>query len=202
MKNKGFSLIEVMIVLAILGGLLALVMPRLNRDKNNVTKVIREIAVLGKEVRNQARVKGATHRLVMNIGPTESTYWVEMANGSVLRKSKEEFEQEAKENNEKLSDEQKKDAEAAGFQKSTKFFKEDRKVPKGINFVSVETPSAPEPITSGTAYVYFNPEGLVEHAAIQISNKEKQIWTLIFNPLTGHADIMEKAVSLKDVTKQ
>ena len=62
-----------MIVLAILGGLLALVMPRLNRDKNNVPKVIREIAVLGKEVRNQARVKGATHRLVMNIGEIESS---------------------------------------------------------------------------------------------------------------------------------
>ena len=136
-----------MIVLAILAGLLALVVPRLQRDKNNVKKVVREIAVLGREIRNQARVKGSTHRLVININETESTYWVEVANGNVLRKTKEEFELEAKENSEKLSDEQKKGAEVSGFQKSTKFFKEDRKVPKGINFVSVETPSNPDPVT-------------------------------------------------------
>jgi general secretion pathway protein H len=47
--------------------------------------------------------------------------------------------------------------------------------------------------------MYFSPEGLVEPMLVQITDKAKLTWTLIFNPLTGRTDIIEKALTLKDL---
>ena len=77
-----------------------------------------------------------------------------------------------------------------------------KKLPSGLFFGSIETESTEKPLTDGLAYIYFSPEGLVERSAIQITNKEKLIWTILFNPLTGHADIFERAVSLKEQMEQ
>ncbi len=191
-KSSGFSLIEVMVVLAIMSALLLLGLPRLNRGNNNIKKVIRELAVLGKEVRNQARLKNQTFRIVFRQGPN-SAYWIESAQGLVT----------AKKSNDKLSDEDKKEqAEKSPFKKVEKFFKEERKLPTGLMVKKIETLSTPESKSEGLSYIYFTPEGLVEKSIVQIGNKDTLTWTLIYNPLTGHADIVEKALDLKDVKAQ
>jgi general secretion pathway protein H len=150
------------------------------------------MASLSREVRNQARIKKMTYRIVLNLSDKDkSTYWVENAPGNVVIPSEATLE--------KLKSLDEKERPKSPFQKATNLIKEERELPSGLVIGSVETPNSQGPVTEGMAYVYYSPEGLVEKAIIQITNKKELTWSLIFNPITGHADIVEKAISLKDL---
>lgn len=193
-SRRGFSLLEVMIVLGILGFIMAFGLPAFRKPQNNIKSVSRQVASLSREVRNQARMKKMTYRIVFNLGngTTDTpTYWVENAPGNVLVPSEATLE--------KLKDMDEKERPASPFQKATNLIKKEKELPSGLFIGSVETPNSQGSVTEGTAYVYYTPEGLVEKAAIQITNRKELTWTLILNPITGHADIVEKAISLKDL---
>lgn len=164
--------------------------PKFRNQSNNIKTIVRQLSGLTREVRNQARIKKMTYRLAFRMGDKNS-YWVENAPGDFLVPSKATLET-AKNLDEK-------DRPASPFQKVTKFIKEEKELPSGMFFTSIETPSMDEPATKDLAYIYFSPEGLVEKGVIQIGNKKDVTWTLIINPITGHTDIVEKAVSLKDL---
>ncbi|MEZ0391518.1 MAG: Tfp pilus assembly protein FimT/FimU [Pseudobdellovibrionaceae bacterium] len=189
-NRGGFTLIEVMIVLGILGFVLAFGLPALRKPQNNIRQVSRQLASLSREVRNQARMKKMTHRIVFRLGD-KGAYWVEYAPGNVLIPSEATLE--------KMKRLDQEDRPKDPFQKATRLIKDEKELPNQLVFGSVETPNGKGPVTDGTAYVYYSPEGLVERAVIQVTNKKQLTWTLILNPITGHADIVEKAISLKDL---
>lgn len=193
-KNAGFTLIEVMIVLAILGAVVAIGIPSLMKSDNNIKKVARQFIVLGKEVRNAARLKNTTFRVAIRLDEENQAFWVESSNKPIL------IETEDERKNKKEED-PKDEAAKSPFQKATELIKEEKKLPKGLFFALVENSQQRGPITKGTAYIYFSPEGLVESSLIQITNKEKLTWTLVFNTLTGQADIVKEAKSLKDLSQ-
>ena len=186
---RGFSLLEIMIVLALVAGIFAIGLPAIKTKESANRKIIRELALLGKAVRNQSRLKNMTHRIAFKMDEKENSYWVESAQGSVLTKSKEDRKAE--------------DHDPANpFQKTTKFFKEDRVLPKKLFIGSVETESTEEALTRGIAYIYFSPEGLIEKSVIQITDRDKMTTSLTYNPLTGHADIIEKPVHLRELRQE
>ncbi len=149
------------------------------------------MAVLSREVRTYARLKRMTYRVAIRMDD-KPAYWIESAAGSVLIPSQQTFE--------KMEKGSTGDKPPAGpFQKSDKPLKGEKELPDGIKFVQVETPAHPDPLTKGIAYIYYSPEGLVERAIIQIANKNNVTWSLILNPLTGQADIVEKPMSLRDL---
>lgn len=191
-SKRGFTLLEVLIVVSILGGLIAVGLPRLRTNRENIKSVTRKISVLSREVRTYCRLKSMTCRLVFDFGENkEETYWVEGAPGSVAIM--------AKEAREKLESLPKEEQPASPFQKLDRFGKKPFELPDKIFVGNIETPSNSEPVTKGPAYIYYSPEGLVEKAAIQITNKSSTTWTVIINPLTGQGDVVEKAMSLKDL---
>lgn len=149
--------------------------------------------VLGKEVRNRARLKNVPLRLVIDMDPAAPKYWVEMAEGPEL------IDPEASEKKKTaLSD----DKDKPPPWKMDKVITKDKKdLPSGLFFGSVETINMKGPQTDGVAYIHFFPEGLMEAAAVQITDRKRLTWTLIFNPLTGQADIAEEPRALKDVNK-
>ena len=194
--QAGFSLLEVMIVLGILGALVSFGLPKMRSPQNNVKAVVRKMATLTREIRHQARVKRMTYRLVLRMGGNQNTnspdaYWVEAAPGNNLVPSKQTIETLAK----MSADEKPPEA----FQKIETLVKGERELPPGLFIGSVETPNSDQAVTDGMGYVYFTPEGLVERAMIQITNRDKLTWTIILNPMTGHADVVEKAMRLKDL---
>jgi general secretion pathway protein H len=187
-----------MIVLGILGAILAFGVPRMNFKNGNVKSVMRELSVLTRQIRNQARVKNRTYRLVFEMEQKSSHYWIESADAGLVAPSK-------------VTEEREKAAESGvdsdklpppKFQKDESILKKEKSLPPGFFIGSVETARNDEPVSNGKAYIYFTSEGLVERAAVQVTNRQQTTWTLIVNPLTGHADVMEKAVRLKDAVQE
>lgn len=194
-SSSGFTLLEVLIVMAILGILVAFGLPKFKNPKDNIKAVVTKMSTLTREIRHQARMKRRTYRLVIKMGGANSSerdaYWVESAEANTLIPSKETLE-----SLNKKSDEEK---PPAAFQKVESLVKGERELPAKLFFGSVETNSSDQPVTQGEAYVYFTQEGLVEKSMIQITNRDKLTWTVIINPLTGYVDIVEKPMRLKDL---
>lgn len=193
-RSSGFTLIEIMIVLAIVAALIATAAPRLLRRDKNVRSVVRHFIVLGKEVRNRARLSNATMRLVIELDPQKPRYWVEKSSGPKL------LDPDAEDADRRDEDEEE-EGKPKDWQTDTVLTKNPKELPDGLYFGSVETLNMKAPVTEGTAYIHFFPEGLMEAAAVQITDREKLTWTLVFNPLTGQADIVEQARSLKEIRR-
>lgn len=189
-----------MVVIAIIAATMLLAIPKLFRSTaTNLREVARNYTVLGKEIRNRARVSHSTMRLVIDLDPANPRYWVEKANGPQLIDPKYNAEEAARKEEE---DKAKENPPPPAWEKDTSVFKGEKKLPGRLTFLSVETAQAEAPQTEGLAFIYFFPEGLVQAAAVQITDKSANVvWTIMFNPLTGQADIAEEARSLKDVNK-
>ncbi|MGZ3771423.1 MAG: pilus assembly FimT family protein [Bdellovibrio sp.] len=191
-KQRGFTLIEIMVVLGIVAALITVAAPRLINKDVNIKSVARNIAVLSKEIRNKARLTNSTYRLAIDMDSKEAKYWIEKANGPQAIDPQAYEKEKEKDKDEKAP---------PLFQMDKSLIKKEKTLPGKLRFGSVETINMKSPMTSGTAYVHFFPEGFVEAAAIQITDGNKLTWTLVFNPLTGQADIVDKAQSLKDAQR-
>jgi general secretion pathway protein H len=197
MNKRGFTLIEIMIVIAIIAGLIAVGAPRLLKKDANMKTTARQLIVLVKEIRNQAKMFNSTYRLVIRMETGENSYWVEKSNGPALI-DKEKLKDEIEGKNKGTKPEE--GAPPPLFQIDKRLSKKEKTLSPNLHFAQVETMNMSQPVTSGLAYIHFFPEGIMEAATIQIADK-KNTWTLVFNPLTGQADIVEKAVNLKELSR-
>ncbi len=192
--SSGFTLLEILIVLAIIASMMTWGAGKIRKPDNNIKFIARKFSVLGKEIRNRARLQHVTYRLVLQMDGEHQRYWVEKAPGPLLIDPKTLYEKTDKKD--KNQDDKK--PKKPGFEVDKSFFKKEKELPPGMYFGSVETISQDSPRTDGEAYVHFFAEGLVESSAIQITDKKKLTWTILFNPITGQADIVPSAVSLRD----
>jgi general secretion pathway protein H len=199
MKKNGFSLLEMIIVISIIGAVTAIALPGLLDKKSNTRKVFREFVVAGKDIRNRAKLAGVTYRLAFRLTENKQAWWVEKANKNVLldKKKLEDARNEAKSTFRQKDD----DKPVSEFQPDTTIFKKEQTLPKGFFFKQIE--SGPQDLiaTDGTAYIHFFPQGYIEPSAIQIIDDRKNIWTLVFNPITGQSDIIPDAKTLKDLNR-
>lgn len=193
-KQSGFTLFEILIVVSILAGILTVLVPRVIRTDSDIKKVARHLLVLSKDVRNQARLKNRTFRIAFRMDSDKHGYWVESADGVIPPKTPEQEEEEAR-LNEDIRPKQ-------DFKKEEKFTKSEYPLGKELYVGSVETAPGTRPITEGMAYVYYTPQGLVQSAAIQLTNRKQLTWTLIINPLTGQVDIVDHALSLRETRRE
>lgn len=189
-NSKGFTLIEIMVVLAIIATAIVLAAPRLFKTEGNIKAVARHFLVMGKEVRNRARLTNSTMRIALDLDPASPKYWVEKSNGVKL------LDPDEKSETSKNDDEKKKPDD---WTLDTVLTKEKKAMPRGLFFGAIETIHMKAPQTEGMAYIYFFPEGMMEAASVQITNRKNLTWSIIYNPLTGQGDVVEEARGLKDV---
>ncbi len=193
-SQRGFTLIEIMIVLAIIAAVMVVAAPRMMRKEANINSVARKFLVLAKETRTKARLNNSTYRIVIKMDDKEPQYWVERASGP-QRIDPDAYDKEKEE------PKKGEDAPPPLFQIDKSITRKEQDLPSGLRFGSLETANMKSPMTSGEAYIHFFAEGFVEAAALQITDGNKLTWTLVFNPLTGQADIVEKAQSLKGLQR-
>ena len=194
-NRKGFSLLEIVVVLTIIGAIIALAGPRLFDKKSDTRKVFRDFIVAGKDLKSRAKLSGLTYRLAFDLNEKEQQWWVEKANKPVtLDKSKIELERESS----LIADA---DKPPPAFQADTSIFRKKQSLPSGYKFKQVESGTLDMVITEGMAYIHFFPQGLIETSALQIEDPKKNIWTLVYNPLTGRSDVIPEAKGLKDLAR-
>ncbi len=198
-QQAGFSLIEIMVVLGIIGSMIALGISQMKKPKESIKTVAREMAILGKEIRNHSRLFNKTLRLVIDFKENTGSYWIESAptQGTFFIDT-EKAERQRKGELVDIGSDGKPKSE---FQKYSKLLKKDRDLPKGLKFKQLETQSLKEPVTEGKGYIYFFPDGHLEASALQITDGKDMIWTILLHPLTGEAEIVKKELSLRDYKK-
>jgi general secretion pathway protein H len=197
-KPNGFSLLEIALVIAIIGAILAVAVPRLFDKKQETRRVFRDFIVAGKDLKSRAKLDGSTYRLAFDLNEKNPSWWVEKSTKKVLLdKAKIEELKEQQKNNEKPEE----GAPPPDFSIDTSIFKTKQQLPDGYKFKQVESGTADVLYTEGLAYIHFFPQGLIETSALQIEDPKKNVWTLIYNPLTGHLDIIPEAKLLKDLSR-
>lgn len=198
-NNRGFSLIEISIVILIIGGLLTIALPRMQFNKVDTRKVIRELTTSIKEVRNRAKLYGTTYRLAFRLDPDNQGYWVEKST-SVTYIDKAALEKAREEAKSSFRKDEKDEAKAPPlFQPDATFFKKEQTLPRGYTFKLIESGARDVTYSDGMAYIHFFPQGFIETALIQMEDPKKNIWTITFNPLTGQPAIIPEAKLLKDI---
>lgn len=206
-SRKGFTLMELMIVLIIISGIAAILVPTLfSKSDKEIRSDVRRFSLMSREIRNQSLLRNATFRLVFNIEPRtrKVIYWVDAAQQRVLLDDPEE--------RLKLIERRKNfdEDEEANFQKNNPFRMDPKFTPKGgkefparLQIKKIQLQGIKEDFTEGEIAIHFFPEGLVELAAIQVQTEDEALkWTLATTPLTGAIEIFNGHIELEDLEDQ
>lgn len=190
--SKGFTLIEILIVLALVAGLAIYTVPKLSTG-DQVRAAVRRLTVVTKQAQTAARLSGTVHRLVFDMPDEkgqEHSYWVERATKKDISLTFSNEDDEDKKEDEETS--------ATGFEKDEKTTKRPEELPSNFYFEDIEF-SEKNKVSTGKAYIYFFPQGLVTKAAIHLTNKKAIKWTIVLNPLTGVGTVLTEYKTLKDI---
>lgn len=197
---QGFTLIEIMIVLAILAFGMTLAISRLSNKSGELRAVLRKTVVLSRELHTRAKLNGVTYRMVIDLGDggpqsSQGIYVERGTSASVIkdRDLKEEEEQEEDEENPRPKD----------FQRDTELLKKPILLPRGVYISEVEINRIERPVTQGVTYIHYLSQGLVEEAAIHLKGDgTEQKWTISIHPLTGKAEILSPSMRLQELQTQ
>jgi general secretion pathway protein H len=188
-NKKGFSLLEIAVVLVIIGGIIAVAAPRLFDKRADTRKVLRNFIIAGKELKSRAKMTGSTYRMAFDLTEKQQSWWVEKSTKVVVvDKAKLEQAIEAAKNPDQDAPKPPPD-----FQADTSIFNKKQILSEGYKFRQIESGSLDMILTTGPAYIHFFPQGLIETSAIQIEDPKGTVWTLVYNPLTGRADVIPEA---------
>lgn len=200
MKN-GFTLIEILVVLAIIGGILVTVAPRLGDKKTQMQSTVRALASTSREIHNAARLFNSTYRLVINMDAEEGhSYYIESAPGNIALLTDEQ--QKEAEKNKTIGDDDEEKKTKGLFSEDARILKSPVSLPRGLFFEEVEYAGRPAPLNVGKAYIHYLPQGLVEEAAIHITDRKTLNWTIAIHPITGLTDIFDGKKSLKELRSE
>ncbi len=213
---RGLTLIELTITLAIIAVLFAAVVVSVGAITGTKAKAsAAEVAGVIRSLYDTSALSGKTCRLVFQLpGPRQDEpvkYWAECAAGNVTtrrdrdealrdeqRRDREREKQAARDQSPSLNREpslqdlmaQERDrVEAvAKYSVYTAPEIEPHNLSPAVK-LSVWTQNQREAIGSGTAYLYFFPQGFTEKAMIFVG-QGKNVWTISVQPLTGKAKIV------------
>lgn len=171
---RGFSLIEILIAVAVLVSSLIFILPQINRSENHIKQSLRHLQALNRSLYSRSRIHNRVYRLVFHADGPRSSYWVEVK--KALNEPKEKTEEDISLN-----------AKAAPHP----FFEKDRTLLKEPYIFTEEIQLHwPENKTkdSKTLHIVYHPYSFSHPVTLFIKKKEAE-WKLVFNPLQGGLEI-------------
>ncbi|MBI5118601.1 prepilin-type N-terminal cleavage/methylation domain-containing protein [Candidatus Poribacteria bacterium] len=183
MRKKGFTLIELVMVMAIISVIAAIVLPRLDPfvPKRRLKSAARVLSGTISLAYGESISKNKTYRLYMD--PSDDSYWItevdkldeEDTGGPAGIRLGTHFELLQYEESEK------------GVEQSTPsepMFAR-KKLPEGVHFASVEVKKDLEMAVPGARYIEFNPLGSATPATIRLANEEGERFTVRYDGVSG-----------------
>ena len=221
-RNRGLTLVEIIVVIAVLGLIMAVAMPAINNalmmDQQAAAKNISQNYIWLIE---EAAMRNMSFRIVYNLD--QGSWKVEAGDASTLvYGSPEEAERHQEEIKDKMRGMTKRQieenaidlqSETTGFQSlENAIFQTAGHLPEGLEFSFVYTPQygregkepskkAPDdPEDEAIAYSHIFSDGTAEHTIIRISDKENPNdgYTIEVEPLSGVVRITEDILSPED----
>ncbi len=197
---------ELMVVIAIIAGSIALVLPRISNPNNQIRATLRELMTLSRELHTRAKLQGKTYRMVFEVpedprSPDPVMYYVESSSKQVLLRKAEDEKDYLEKSAREAKDDKEAQADPSGFAPDTTILKKKKVLPPGLTFEGLELKRAETILTSGKLSIHFFPEGLAEEAIIHFKAKD-QVWSLVIDPMLGKASLIGRDVRLKDIVAQ
>lgn len=200
LKNEGFSLIELLIVVAILGLVGLIAVPSIsNTFRFSVQSTARELATLIKEASNAAQISGKVHRIAYDLKAQQ--YWVESTGEMTLLKSEESVAVDKQTHSRFRTDEEEeaaKEKQNGGFRQESSLTKKKRTLAVGVHFKDVFTEQSQEAITEGIAYTHIFPQGLTEKTLVHLEDTGKNEVSLMVSNLLGRCTVEGRYVERKE----
>ena len=195
-SESGMTLIEIMVVIAIVAFIITGAVARVDSSGRQIKQAVRRFSILGKDLHNRAKIFRKTYRIVLQIDEEKGhSYWVESSTSNVTLLS-----EEKQEELDRLTALQREGMiKDPGFTLDSQVTKKPFTLPQPLKIDSVEFTSRKEPLSSGKIYIHFFPQGLVEEAALHLSDGDKLHWTIAFSPVTGRAEVFSKKIALKEI---
>lgn len=207
-NQKGFTLIELMVVIAIIAGAIALVLPRISNPNNQIRSTLRELITLTRELHTRAKLQGKTYRLVFALksdDPKEANmaqaFYIESSNGQVLLYNSDDEKTLREQQARNAKDEKSAKADLNGFQPDNSILKKPKILPQGLEVTGIEVKRSKEMLTTGKVGIHFFPQGIAEEAIIHFKSKD-QVWSLVIDPMIGKASLIGQEIHLKDLGGQ
>lgn len=204
-SQHGFTLFEVIVAITIIALIMGVVISRMDDYLDlEMKKTSRKLASTMRYLYNKSATERLYVRLVLDM--SEQTYWVEATTEPFIMKKTQDLEKkEEKEAREEeaegevatTSEEEEKKIKipklklkTPSFTQEESFLLKPTKMPDNVLFKNVMTEHHPTPIEGGQAAIYFFPNGYVEHAIINITDEDEEVYySLETNPITGSVSI-------------
>lgn len=207
-SRKGFTLFEVIIAITIIALIMGVVISRMDDYLDlNMKSTSNKLASTMRYLYNKSATEGLYIRLVLDL--SERSYWVEATSEPfIMRRSQELDQKKEKEEEAKKEEGEETPAETTAeegtpqiripklkikpptFTQEESFLLKPTKLPDNVLFKDVMTEHHPSPIEGGQAAVYFFPNGYVEHAIINLTDEDEEVYySLETNPITGSVNI-------------
>lgn len=174
-EKRGFSLIEILIAVAIFASSLLFIFPSIKKSENEIKQTLRTLQALNRTLYSHSKIQNKVYRLALKTHLQKSSYWVEVKKplSEIMPDLDPALEQP-------VSVEK-----SPFFQKDDQTFK-TQNLPSGVYFEWIDNNSE-----SDTIYITYDPRLLTHAVQIFLRKGSDFTWTLSFNPILGELEISE-----------